>query len=212
MKLRLRLLLALVVLAALLGSGHVQAQAEQPSTYYPITFNYQLAREGLDDGSYNCAAHRRTWSQQMYRDDGYRTEAWHNSLWNMECTGVIHLYANLQLGQMVDFWIKPDSWTAVYLKWTNNLCSDPNGCTYNAYADPMYAGDANDDNVVNGADWNIFVPTYGKSCGQTGYDGRAEFTGDCLVNATDYNLIAGNFGVMGYGQLFGPYGAEKAGR
>src|SRR5207244_12937519 len=42
----------------------------------------------------------------------------------------------------------------------------------------MKAGDANNDNVVTILDFNILKGTFGKSIGQTGYDDRADFTGD----------------------------------
>lgn len=61
----------------------------------------------------------------------------------------------------------------------------------------MLAGDVNNDNVVNTTDFNAFKSTNGKSCGQTGYDGRADFNNDCIVNVNDFNLLRGNFGRTG---------------
>ena len=61
----------------------------------------------------------------------------------------------------------------------------------------MRAGDANSDDVVSILDFNIFRSTFGKSCGDPGYDDRAEFTGDCLVSVSDYSLLKNNFGQPG---------------
>ena len=61
----------------------------------------------------------------------------------------------------------------------------------------MRAGDANNDNLVNAQDFNILKGTYGKACGDPGYDDRAEFTGDCVVGAQDFNLMKLNFGTGG---------------
>lgn len=61
----------------------------------------------------------------------------------------------------------------------------------------MKAGDANNDNIVNVADFNILRPTFGRQIGDPGYDDRADFTGDQRVTVTDFNLLKGNFGVSG---------------
>jgi hypothetical protein len=61
----------------------------------------------------------------------------------------------------------------------------------------MRAGDANNDNVINIADFNILRSTFGKSQGEPGYDDRADFTGDGVVNVLDFNLLKLNFGQMG---------------
>ena len=61
----------------------------------------------------------------------------------------------------------------------------------------MRVGDANNDNVVNINDFNIFRNTFGKACGDLGYDDRAEFNGDCAVNITDFSLLRPNFGQGG---------------
>lgn len=190
---------ALAVLAALVQAGSVKAQVPQRHT---VWFDVQLAREGLPEGTYNCAANRRPVTMEALRQDGDRQGPVTYSGGQFECIGVMHLAENLYLGESVTFWLKPDSWTAVYVQITNTSC-DGDYCPHiQAYANPMYAGDASGDNVVNGTDWNILNHTYGKDCYTAGYDGRAEFTGDCLVNASDYNLLIGNYGVAGVGPLF----------
>jgi hypothetical protein len=61
----------------------------------------------------------------------------------------------------------------------------------------MQAGDANDDNLVNLFDFNISKLTFGKGCGDPGYDERADFTADCIVNVADFTLLKTNFGQGG---------------
>jgi hypothetical protein len=61
----------------------------------------------------------------------------------------------------------------------------------------MEAGDANNDNVVNIADFNILRSSFGKSVGDPGYDDRADFNGDNAVNIADFNLLRANFGNSG---------------
>ncbi|MFL5734617.1 MAG: hypothetical protein ACJ78Q_15645, partial [Chloroflexia bacterium] len=61
----------------------------------------------------------------------------------------------------------------------------------------MLVGDSNGDNVVNVNDFSILKGTFGKACGNVGYDSRAEFTGDCVVNVNDFTLQRRNFGLGG---------------
>src|SRR5439155_9828316 len=61
----------------------------------------------------------------------------------------------------------------------------------------MRTGDANGDNVVTVSDFNIMRGTFGRTCGDVGYDSRADFTGDCVVNIADFNLLRRNFGTSG---------------
>ena len=70
---------------------------------------------------------------------------------------------------------------------------------------------ANNPNQLNGAnaglagsaapgsaqDFVVVKLAFGKSVGQPGYDGRADFTGDSTVSAQDFNLLSGNFGQGG---------------
>jgi hypothetical protein len=61
----------------------------------------------------------------------------------------------------------------------------------------MKAGDANNDNVVNVADFGILKVTFGKSIGDPGYDQRADFDGNNIVNIADFTLLKGSFGQGG---------------
>jgi hypothetical protein len=61
----------------------------------------------------------------------------------------------------------------------------------------MRTGDANNDNLVGSSDFIILKATFGKSCGEFGYDDRAEFTGDCVVSGPDFVLLKNNFGFGG---------------
>jgi hypothetical protein len=67
----------------------------------------------------------------------------------------------------------------------------------------MLAGDANNDNVITVIDVSILRGTFGKSCGDAGYDGRADFTGDCMVTAVDFGLLKNDFGMGGAPPLTG---------
>ena len=53
----------------------------------------------------------------------------------------------------------------------------------------MRAGDGNNDNRVNGTDYNIFRHSFGTSIGMPGYDARADFNGDDNVDSQDFNLL-----------------------
>jgi hypothetical protein len=46
-------------------------------------------------------------------------------------------------------------------------------------------------------DFTVLKPTYGKSLGDSGYDSRADFSGDNLVNISDFTLLKGNSGQCG---------------
>jgi hypothetical protein len=78
----------------------------------------------------------------------------------------------------------------------------------NLEAGLMRAGDANDDNVVNVTDFTIMRNTFGKSLGQSGYDGRADFNSDELVNVLDVTLHKANNGLGGAPPI-GPGGAGR---
>ena len=52
-------------------------------------------------------------------------------------------------------------------------------------------------NVVTVLDFNILKGTFGKTQGDIGYDGRADFSGDNTVSAQDFSLLRGNFGQSG---------------
>ena len=58
----------------------------------------------------------------------------------------------------------------------------------------MLAGDCNNDNVVGVTDFQILKSTFGRTIGDPGYDGRADFDSDQRVTAADFNLLRYNFG------------------
>src|SRR5262249_45449717 len=58
----------------------------------------------------------------------------------------------------------------------------------------MRSGDCNGDNQVDVSDFIILKASYGFSVGDPGYDDRADFTGDGIVNLPDFNLEKINFG------------------
>src|SRR5205814_8724511 len=61
----------------------------------------------------------------------------------------------------------------------------------------MRTGDANDDNRVSVADFNMLKVSFGSSCGDPLYDNSTDFTGDCTVNISDFNPLKRNFGQNG---------------
>ena len=71
------------------------------------------------------------------------------------------------------------------------------GGTNNVDMGTLRAGDANNDNIVNSADFSILRNTFGIGIGGQGYDARADFNGDSVVNSTDFNLLKSNFGQAG---------------
>ena len=73
----------------------------------------------------------------------------------------------------------------------------------------MIVGDANNDNRINVADFNILKPAFGKGCADSGYDDRAEFNGDCRINVGDFNLLKSNFGQGGARSSPPPRGREQ---
>lgn len=61
----------------------------------------------------------------------------------------------------------------------------------------MLVGDSDNNNAVSSVDFNILRTSFGRRCVDPGYDDRAEFNGDCVVNIADFTLQKGNFGVPG---------------
>src|SRR5262249_48763716 len=57
-------------------------------------------------------------------------------------------------------------------------------------ADP----DINDDGVVDAADVRILQKSFGKRCGDAGFNPAADTNGDCLVNLLDMTFISRNLG------------------
>jgi hypothetical protein len=71
------------------------------------------------------------------------------------------------------------------------------------------AGDANNDDVVSAQDFTILKATFGRSVGQSGYDGRADFNLDTIVSAIDFSLLKNDFGLGGVGPL-GPDNPDRS--
>ena len=71
------------------------------------------------------------------------------------------------------------------------------GVTTNVEMGLEKAGDCNNTNNVDSIDFTILRGSFGKSFGQPGYDDRADFTGDQVVNAPDFSLMRSNFGLSG---------------
>jgi hypothetical protein len=59
------------------------------------------------------------------------------------------------------------------------------------------AGDVDNGNQVDINDFTFLRATFGLVCGNGGYDGRADFTGNCVVDTSDFTLLRGNFGQTG---------------
>jgi hypothetical protein len=57
----------------------------------------------------------------------------------------------------------------------------------------LLGGDANDDCVVNILDLALMGSRYGESCGDPGYDARADINNDCTVNILDLTVAGGNY-------------------
>jgi CARDB len=74
----------------------------------------------------------------------------------------------------------------------------------------MLAGNANDDTVIEIADFTILHATFGLVLGDPGYDARADFNGNNEVELTDFTLLRGNFGAAGAPPLVGAGEGEGA--
>jgi len=58
----------------------------------------------------------------------------------------------------------------------------------------LLEGNANDNNIVNIADFGILASAYGKNAGEDGYDAQADFDRNGIVNIADFGLLAANYG------------------
>ena len=56
-------------------------------------------------------------------------------------------------------------------------------------------GDANDDGKIDSIDQNLIGSNFGKKCGDSGFDLRADINKDCMVDILDLVLMGGNFGL-----------------
>ena len=98
-----------------------------------------------------------------------------------------------------DWWVKGPKWLA-----TAGTLILTGAASTQQEMGLQRAGDANNDNLVDVIDSTITRATYGKSCGDPGYDDRADWNGDCLADVIDFTLLRGNFGVAGPPQPSGP--------
>ena len=95
--------------------------------------------------------------------------------------------------------------TGVYTWWSKGPQFLANGGTLTLTGAPTLqhemgqqrAGDVNNTNLVDITDFSLLRASFGKACSDGGYDGRADFTGDCLIDITDFTLLRGNFGQAG---------------
>jgi hypothetical protein len=62
---------------------------------------------------------------------------------------------------------------------------------------PLRAGDCNNDNRINVADFNIMKNAFSRGLGDPGYDDRADLNGDNAINVIDFNFLKINFGQGG---------------
>jgi hypothetical protein len=65
-------------------------------------------------------------------------------------------------------------------------------------------GDANGDNCTTAIDFAVLKVTFGKAAGHQGYDDRADFNGDGLVNVSDLGLLIPAYGSCGAGPICTP--------
>jgi hypothetical protein len=71
------------------------------------------------------------------------------------------------------------------------------------------AGDIDNTNCVDVTDFSLLRATFGKACGDGGYDARADYTGDCVVDVGDFSLLRANFGACGGAPPTGPAASPR---
>jgi M6 family metalloprotease-like protein len=57
----------------------------------------------------------------------------------------------------------------------------------------LKGGDTNDDDVIDNFDLSFMSALYGLSCGQAGWDDKADINADCSVNIQDFAIAGGNY-------------------
>jgi hypothetical protein len=65
----------------------------------------------------------------------------------------------------------------------------------------LLAGDINNDNITNIADFNLLKLSFGLQTGDPGYNSNADFTCDGIVNIFELNMLKVNFNRVGAGQV-----------
>ena len=78
-----------------------------------------------------------------------------------------------------------------------NIGVDLTGGNVSGVQIALSGGDANNDNVVDIADFGILVSSYNLSAGMQNYDDRADLNADGSVDIADFGLIVNNFGSSG---------------
>jgi hypothetical protein len=73
----------------------------------------------------------------------------------------------------------------------------------------MRVGDVNNDNIVDISDFSLLRATFGRACGDVGFDGRSDFNGDCTVDVSDFSLLRSNFGSGGAPPIGPAGGSDK---
>ena len=112
------------------------------------------------------------------------------------------LSANHALGSFTLPAVPPGTYDVAIKGWKWLRVSLPSVAIYGPLTLPavtLPAGDANNDNSVDPADFAIFVSAYNSDSGipGSGYNGNADFNLDGAVDATDFGLLVGNYGSVG---------------
>jgi len=91
------------------------------------------------------------------------------------------------------WWLKSSRYLA-----SSGTLTIPAGCApFSHEFGTQRAGDINNDNCVDITDFSLLRASFGKACGDPGYNPNAEYNGDCLVDISDFTLLRGNFGQCG---------------
>ena len=89
----------------------------------------------------------------------------------------------------------------------------PTSATDTLGLEGVLRGKATKSSQTLGFGGGAYVATsFGKGVGQPGYDARADFSGDDVVNASDFSLLRSNFGTAGspgIGPGIGPIGPRR---
>ena len=112
--------------------------------------------------------------------------------WTVDANGTFTVSVGALPSGTYTWWVKGASWLA-----TSGTVALTGAPVTTQEMGLQRAGDVNDSNLVDITDFSLLRATFGKACGDPGYDGRADFTGDCLVDITDFTLQRGNFGQAG---------------
>jgi subtilisin family serine protease len=99
-------------------------------------------------------------------------------------------------------WVKGERTLAV----SQHVGEVENGSVINVGTLP--GGDANDDNMVDLKDFNIFLISYGKNSYSPEYNQLADFNKDGVVDLSDFGILSSNYGRVG-AQLSGGYSSSS---